>query len=129
MLERLERYDWTAHAEREPQAGRMPRLLRRNLLGEGAERRRALHRIWGVLGGDDGYVMSRELVALTAIATVEAVPELDAEGRRRAARLLLVTTRDLWLNIYGEPGEEVVAALRDRLPQVRALLAEDVPDT
>jgi hypothetical protein len=129
MLERLEGYDWAAHVEQEPRATRMPRLLRRYLTGGADVSRRSLRAIWFALSGDDGYIGCEGLFALTAVAVVEALPELDAEGRRRAARLLHGVGRDMWLNIYGEPGEAVSKALRDRLAEIRTLLNEEVPDT
>ncbi len=129
MLERLTRYDWTAYEEQEPGATRMPRLLRRYLIGAADVSRRALRAIWQVLASDDGIIMSPGLVALTAIATADALPDLDAEGRRRAARLLRDVGGDMWFNRYGGPDEVVVAAMRERLPLIRTLLDEDVPDT
>jgi hypothetical protein len=129
MRERLMAYDWTDHARHEPRAGRMPRLLLRYLLGDPSESRRACRAVWLVLAGDDGYIGSEGLVALTAVALLEALPDLDAEGRRRAARLLHHTAHDMWLNIYGEPGEAVVAALRQHLGAIHGLLNEEEPDT
>src|SRR5262245_41649613 len=129
MLERLDQYDWKAHTGEVPQAPRLPRLLRRYLTGDPTKSRRASHAVWFVLAGDGGYIDSPGLVALTAVALVEAVPELDAEGRHRAARLIHHTVHEMWLNIYGQPDQQVVRELRERLPQVRALLNEEVPDT
>jgi hypothetical protein len=129
MLPRLDGYDWQAFTEQEEQAAEVPELLRRFLLGRPGPARRAFDDVCFVLAADDGYVVCPGLFDTAATAVIESLDELAPPARRRAAKLLNYVAYDLWLNIYGEPGEGVVRVVKDRAAAVSTLLADDDPVT